>query len=184
MSKDKILLVESDPRVVEILVESLIRRFNCDITCVATAEDALDVEVVEPHSVIIADTILPNMDAFCLTERMKELADRPVFLMGEEPTAQEAISAMRAGASEFFVKPFEVTELLDAVQQALSKYRSIRTLRYRHERMRDLLRRVIRDRRNLNRRVELICRDLVGAHKRLVVRVLENEKSPKIRAAS
>ncbi len=41
--------------------------------------------------------------------------------------------------------------------------------------MRELVRRVIRERRDLNRRVELVCRDLVGAHRRLVTRVLSSE---------
>lgn len=184
MCKDKVLLVERDPRVVEVLVESLIRRFNCDITCVASAEDALDVEVVEPHTVVISDMALPAMDAITLTRRLKELSERTVILMGEQPDATEALEALRAGASDYFVKPFEVSALLDSVRRAMDSFREIRQRRRRYERMRQLLRRVIRDRRGLNRRVELICRDLVGAHKRLVVRVLENEKTLKVGANS
>jgi hypothetical protein len=39
--------------------------------------------------------------------------------------------------------------------------------------MRELVRHVIRERRDLNRRIELVCRDLVEAHRRLVHRVVE-----------
>jgi hypothetical protein len=40
----------------------------------------------------------------------------------------------------------------------------------------DEVRHVIRERRELNERVDLICRDLVGAHRRLVHRMLDREK--------
>jgi hypothetical protein len=40
------------------------------------------------------------------------------------------------------------------------------------QRLRRLLRRLLRERRELRQRTELICRDLVGAHRRLVDRVL------------
>ena len=182
MARDKILLVETDPRVVEMLVESFIRRFNCDITCVASAEDALDVEVVEPHTVVIADTKLPNMDAITLTQRMREFADRDVILMGDEPNAADALAVMRAGATDFFVKPFDISDLLGVVETSMHRYRRLSMQRRRTERMRGVLRHVLRDRRSLNRRVELICRDLVGAHKRLVVRVLERERTARVTA--
>lgn len=184
MARDKLLLVETDPRIVEMLVESFIRRFNCDITCVASAEDALDVEVVEPHTVVIADTNLPKMDALTLTQRMKEFAERDVILMGEQPNANALLAAMRAGATDFFVKPFDIGDLLAVTENAINRYRRLGMQRRRTERMRNVLRHVLRDRRSLNRRVELICRDLVGAHKRLVVRVLERERSTRITAGS
>lgn len=175
MPTEKILLVESNPRVVEMLVEAFVRRFNSNITCVASAEDALDVEMVEPHSIVLADTALPRMDAVLLAQRLRELADRPVILMGTDVSASDAIELMRAGASDFFRKPFEVGALLDSMQQAMQRHADARLMRYRYDRMRQLLRRVIRDRRQLNRRVDLICKDLVGAHKRLVLRVLDRE---------
>ena len=45
----------------------------------------------------------------------------------------------------------------------------------RYRRLRELVHRVIRERRDLNRRIELVCRDLVEAHRRLVHRVVESE---------
>jgi DNA-binding NtrC family response regulator len=176
MPGDKILLVESNPRIVEMLVDSFVRRFNCNITCVAGGEDALDVEMLEPHSIIVADCNLTGMDPITFTERMAELHDRPVILMDNEPTAGLVIEAMRHGVVDFFCKPFEVESLLQSMTRAMARHRETRARIQRYHKGRDLMRRVIRERRELNDRVELICRDLVGAHKRLVLRVLEQEE--------
>ncbi len=175
MAEVKILLVESNPRVVEMLVESFVRRFQANITCVSTAEDALDTDMLEPHNIVLADTALPGMDAVTLTLRLKELCDRPVILMGSDPTSAEVIEATRCGAEDFFPKPFEVEALLQAMARELDGYEQARQLAMRHRRLRALVKRVIRERRELHDRMELVCKDLVGAHKRLVMRVLDEE---------
>ena len=176
MSNDKILLVESNPRILEMLVDAFVRRFNCNITCVSTPEDALDVEMLEPHSLVVADTTSDGMDAITMASRLAELSDRPIILMGNSPTASDVIEAMRCGVVDFFPKPFEVENLLDSMQKALSGHASVRVQNQKYHRMRTLVRKVIRDRRGLNKRVELVCKDLVGAHKRLAVRVLDQTK--------
>ena len=177
MASDKILLVESNSRIIEMLVDAFVRKFNANITCVSTAEDALDVEMLEPHSIVVADTNLPGMDAITMTHRLCELAHRPIILMGDSPTTADVIDAMRCGAVDFFPKPFAVEQLLESMENELDSYREVRHMMQRHQKLRTLVRRVIRERRELNRRVELICKDLVGAHKKLVMRVLENENA-------
>ncbi len=172
----KILLVEPDPRLLEMLVESFVQRFDAHLTCVGSAEDALDVEVVEPHHIVVSELDLPVMDGLTMTQHLMDLADRPVILLAEEPGASQAIEAMRLGAVNLFPKPFAVSDLLDSMQQSLHKAQATHQMRAKHIRLRQLVRRVIRERRDLNKRIDLICRDLVGAHRRLVQRVLADEQ--------
>ena len=173
----KILLVEHNPGIIEMLIDAFVRRLEAQITCVATAEDALDVEIIEPHQIVVADTALPRMDAITLTRRLMDLQDRPVILMGREPNAAEIIAAMRSGAIDYFTKPFELDAMLTSVERAIERDNCVRSQTQRYHRMRHLVRRVIKERRELNERVDLICRDLVGAHKRLVLRVLDYENA-------
>jgi DNA-binding response OmpR family regulator len=115
MTLEKILLVEQNARIIEMLVESFVRRFNAHITCVASAADALDVEMFEPHSIAVIDTRIEDMDAITLAMRLRELGDRPVILMGSDPTTADVIEAMRCGVTDFFTKPFEIEALLDCM---------------------------------------------------------------------
>jgi DNA-binding NtrC family response regulator len=176
MTLEKILLVEQNARIIEMLVESFVRRFNAHITCVASAADALDVEMFEPHSIAVIDTRIEDMDAITLAMRLRELGDRPVILMGSDPTTADVIEAMRCGVTDFFTKPFEIEALLDCMARAIAAHRKRCAGIQRHDRTRRVLRRVIRERRALNERVELICKDLVGAHKRLTSRVMAREQ--------
>jgi DNA-binding NtrC family response regulator len=176
-SSDKILLVEDHPSIIEMLVEAFVRQFDANITCVPTAEDALDVAMVERHSVVVTETALPGMDGIALARQMLDLGGIPVILMDDDPDAAEVIAAMRAGVMDFFVKPFRVEDLLESVDRAIHAYHKACRMIRRQERLRDLSRRVVRERRELKERVELVCRDLVGAHKRLVLRVIENESA-------
>lgn len=158
--------------MVEILVASLVRRFDAHITCVADTESCLDVDMVEPHDLVISELGLGGSDGLELAGKLMSLGERPIILLADDVTCDEAIEAMRLGVSDLLRKPFPIAHLLDTAEQ-LSR---VHHLRQRHavkyRRMRELVRRVIRERRDLNRRIELICRDLVRAHRRLVDRVL------------
>jgi DNA-binding NtrC family response regulator len=171
----KVLLVEDDPRMLEMLVESFVSRLDANLTCVGNGEDALDVEMIEPHDVVVTELALPGLDGLTLAKHLMELSDRPVILLAEEPALSHAVEAMRLRAWDLFAKPFAIDELLSSTERALRKGHRDRAFRNKHRRQRQLLRQVLRERRDLNRRVDLVCRDLVGAHRRLVHRVLDQE---------
>lgn len=172
----KIMLVEPDAEVTEIVVRALSRRFDAYITCVSTAEDCLDTELLEPHDLVITDLDLAKDDGLYLAEQLFTLSARPVFVLADDPDRDDMVRAMGIGVRQMFVKPFPVGTLLDAADVSLRSYTLKRKQLIRHHRTRDLLRKIIRERRELNQRIDLICRDLVGAHRRLVNRVIEKEE--------
>jgi DNA-binding NtrC family response regulator len=176
MHAEKILLVERDPRLLELLVDLLVRRFSSSITCVSSAVDALDVEMLEPHSLAIVDMQDDCAEGLALAARLQELRDAPIILLADQPSTDVVLTALRIGTADFLPKPFDVEQLAASVERALQLGREYRQFRQRYHRMRALLRRVLRERRVLNDRVELICKDLVGAHRRLVQRFV-NERA-------
>ena len=171
----KILLVEPDPDMVDMLVGLLRRRFDAQVTCVDGAEACLHTDLYDPHDVVIAEWELEDSDGLQLTENLTILSPRPIILLADEPSSRDAIGAMRLGVRDLFVKPFPFEDLLDATARALAGHELKRQRAAKYHRMRDLVRHVIRERRDLNRRIELVCRDLVEAHRRLVHRVLALE---------
>jgi len=169
----KIMVVEPDSEILEILVAALSERFDAHLTCVDSAESCLDVEVVDPHDLIVAELDLPDTSGLDLAEQLMALSHRPVVLLADDPTTEQAIAALRLGVRDLFAKPFPVSRLLDASQHALCGHHMRREHAVKYHRMRSLVRTAIRERRELNKRIELVCRDLVGAHRRLAHRVLE-----------
>ncbi len=179
----KILLVEPDSTILEMMVDAIERRFDCQITCVADAEACLDVAAVERHHVIVTELELPTCDGLRLAEYISALGAGPIILLANEPTSEQVVEAMRNGIRDVYIKPFPITDLMDAIERVLhgSEVRRLHAAKYR--KMRDLVRRVIRERRDLNRRMELICKDLVGAHRRLVTKVAQSESKRAVRAS-
>lgn len=168
----KIMLVEPDPELLHMLVDGFTGRFDAHLTCVYDASACLDVELVDPHDLVVADFDLPDSDGLELTEHLSTLSPRPVILLAEDPEADDVLASLRLGVHDVLCKPFPLVELLDSADDALRDYVLHRQHTAKYHRMRELVRHVIRERRELNRRTELICRDLVGAHRRLVTHVL------------
>lgn len=173
----RIMLVEPDAELLELLVASLAMRFDAEITCVADAVSALDTELTDPHDLVIVEQSLSGTNGLELVEQLCSLSRRPVILLCDDPQSDDLIRAMRTGVRDAFRKPFAVEEFLDAAQRALYGFEVKRQSAVKYRRMREMVRRVIRERRDLNRRIELVCRDLVESHRRLARRVVEFQQS-------
>jgi len=166
------MLVESSPELVEMFVAAFAQRFDAHLTCVSTATACLDTEIINPHDLVIADLNLQHSDGVDLAGELCALSSRPVILTASKPTCTQIIEALRVGVKDVMVKPFPLIELMEAADRALIDYSMHRKHVARYHSMRGLVRRVLNERRSMTQRVELICRDLVGAHRRLVHRVL------------
>jgi len=175
--KPKILLVEPDAGLLELLASAFSRHVAAQVTCVNGASCCLDVEVGDPHDLVVVEWDLPDGSALDLAEQLATFStrERPVVLLAHRPTSRQIIRAMRLGVRDVFCKPFPLPRFLARCRQLLGEYDARRRHCAKYTRVRELLRYVIRERRELNRRTEFVCRDLVGAHRRLVHRVLAVE---------
>lgn len=173
----RFLVVTPEAEMTEMFVAALAGRFDAQITCVAAATTALDADLASPHDVIIADMDLGDFTGVQLAEQLMSLGTRPIILLGDDPLTEDVIEAMRLGVHDVLSKPFPMEQLLDAVQQAMHGAKVTQAHAAKYRTMRDLVRRVIRERRDLNKRIDLLCRDLVGAQRRLVQRVMAIEQT-------
>lgn len=173
----KILLVEPNPALVELLVASLSRRFDAYITCVARGDACLDVELLDPHDLVIAESSGAGTPGLELASQLASLGRKPLILLANDLSAEDVVAALRLGVHDVFEKPFPMGDLLDSAERALRERQTALRRVVKYNRMRNMVRQVIRERRDLNRRVELVCRDLVGAHRRLVHRVVGLQKA-------
>jgi len=173
----KILLVQPDPEAVEVLIGAFCRRFDALITCVADAESCLDTDMLEPHDLVVAEWDLEDASGLDLAEHLLTLRSRPVILLADDVDADDALQAMRLGVRDVFPRPISIDELLDSADRALRGHQLHRQHGIRYHRMRKLVRQVIRERRELHQRVDLICRDLVQAQRKLVHKVVARDAS-------
>lgn len=69
---------------------------------------------------VLCDVKMPELNGLELQSRLAGLDDTPLLLMSGDSGAREAVSAFRAGALDFLIKPIDADILLAALVSALS----------------------------------------------------------------
>ncbi|WP_434698608.1 sigma-54-dependent response regulator transcription factor FleR [Pseudomonas sp. D1-1] len=111
----KVLLVEDDRALREALADTLLLAGH-DYAAVGSAEEALLAVAREPFSLVVSDVNMPGMDGHQLLGLLRARQPQlPVLLMTAHGAVERAVDAMRQGAADYLVKPFEPKALLDLV---------------------------------------------------------------------
>lgn len=121
-SKKRILVVDDDPKIVELYEDLLGRDERFEIKAASTGYDAgLLTEAFRPH-LIILDYMLPDINGTVVCQRLRgnpELADTKVLCISGVINPDEVKQLMDAGANGFLKKPFQIKELMDRLNDLL-----------------------------------------------------------------
>lgn len=115
-----IYLIEDDPSQLESL-QSLLDFKGYVIKSFKSAKDFLNAKDIERPSILISDIHLPGQSGVELhKELLKRSIDIPVIFISGESTIQQSVDAMKQGAIEFLVKPFDINDLLNAIDKSIN----------------------------------------------------------------
>ena len=117
-----ILIVDDDP-VQRRLLESMVAKFGYAATAVDGGEQALDALTGpdgDRFALMILDLVMPDLDGMGVLARLRE-AERllPVIVQTAHGGIDTVVSAMRAGATDFVVKPLSPERLHVSIANAL-----------------------------------------------------------------
>jgi two-component system, NtrC family, response regulator AtoC len=119
--KVRVLVVDDE----EIVRESLSGWLEKDGYSVETAPDgrsALDRIQAEPWSIVLLDLKMPGMDGMQVLEETRKIRpDGVVVIMTAYATVDTAVSAMKNGAYDYLVKPFDPEELSLLIQKIVTQ---------------------------------------------------------------
>lgn len=117
MTAIKVLLVEDDRGLREALGDTLLLG-GYAYRAVGSAEEALEAVSEEVFGLVVSDVNMPGMDGHgLLAELRRRYPQLPVLLMTAHGAVERAVEAMRQGAADYLVKPFEPKALLGLVQR-------------------------------------------------------------------
>ncbi len=118
----KILIVEDDVILGELLQECLYRLEHERVRLCLTGQEAFNVIDEEAFDCAFVDLRLPDVDGIRLLTRIKELdPGLPVVMMSGFPTMGHTIEAMRKGASDFLTKPFTIQDVALTLQRIMKE---------------------------------------------------------------
>ncbi len=118
-----VVLIADDDPVQRRLLEAMTRRFGYQVESVESGEAALarlEAPHLSPIDCLILDLVMPDLDGMAVLERMKarNLAT-PVIVQTAHGSIEAVISAMRAGANDFVVKPVGAERLQISLRNAM-----------------------------------------------------------------
>ena len=123
MAKEKILVVDDEEDIIELLRFNLSRE-GFQVSSAASGEDALTLVRSEVPNLLLLDLMLPGMDGLEVTRRLKNNSntkDIPIVMLtakGEEP---DIVAGLELGADDYVTKPFSPRVLVARVRAVLRR---------------------------------------------------------------
>lgn len=121
MAKTRLLIVEDDPNLGQILKEYLEMK-GYDTTLCADGEAGLACYQQQGFDFCILDVMMPKKDGYTLAEDIrKENQEIPLLFLTAKSLKEDAIQGLKVGADDYITKPFSMEELLLRIQAILRR---------------------------------------------------------------
>jgi DNA-binding response OmpR family regulator len=117
----RLLVVEDEVRIAEILRKSL-RKAGFVVDAVALCADAKATLAVCPYDVVILDLGLPDGDGLMLLSELRSAGNQiPIIVLTARDAVEDRVGGLDAGADDYLVKPFAMTELIARTKALLRR---------------------------------------------------------------
>ncbi len=121
MQQPSILLVEDEEHLHEALKLNL-EMEGYEVDSVFDGQEALKKIQSAHYDLIILDIMLPSLDGFSITERMRLNNNQtPILILSAKNTSANRVQGLKLGADDYLTKPFNLEELLLRVAKLLQK---------------------------------------------------------------
>jgi two-component system OmpR family response regulator len=106
----RILIVEDEPDLLAGLAQAL-REEGYAVDTAADGENGLFNAEGTDYDAIILDVMLPGLDGWEILKRLRKIKKTPVLMLTARDQTRDRVKGLDAGADDYLVKPFDLTEL-------------------------------------------------------------------------
>ena len=115
MDKKKILVVEDEKAISDILVFNL-QREGYDTLAAYDGAEGLRCALEEAPDLILLDVMLPEMDGFEVCRRVRAEKDTPIIMLTAREEETDKVMGLELGADDYIVKPFDTKEVIARIK--------------------------------------------------------------------
>ena len=115
-----ILVVDDDDRIRALLAQFL-RERDFRVSTAPDGQAALQLADPMQFDLVILDVMMPGLDGFSVTEKLREASQTPILLLTARGEPADRIKGLSLGADDYLPKPFEPEELILRVQAILRR---------------------------------------------------------------
>ena len=116
----RILLIEDDPRLAEMVSEYL-GEAGFQVSTAATGGAGLAQLGREPYDALVLDLMLPDIDGLEVCRQLRATSDTPVLMLTARGDTMDRVVGLEIGADDYLPKPFEPRELLARLKAILRR---------------------------------------------------------------
>ncbi len=120
-SKKKILIVDDEPSIQDLLVFNLEKEGYKTITA-SDGEEGVSLALSQNPDLILLDVMLPKADGLTVCKRIRQtLSKTPIIMLSAKGEEIDKILGLEIGADDYMTKPFSIRELIARVKANLRK---------------------------------------------------------------
>ncbi len=120
--RTRILIIEDDPTVSEVVVRYLARE-GFEVEAVLDGKEGLQRALADPPDLIVLDIMLPGLDGLEVFRRVRERIPVPIVLLTALGEETDRVLGLDLGADDYITKPFSPRELTARVKSVLRRAR-------------------------------------------------------------
>ncbi len=126
-TRAKILIVDDEPDYAN-TIQCRLEWYHYKVTTAANGKEALEKAADEKPDLILLDTSMPVMSGHEMLERLRkhpDLKNIPVIMVTVLCEPQDIATASSYGIADYVVKPFDFTELIEKIANALENKKTL-----------------------------------------------------------
>ena len=116
----KILIVEDDKEINKILITYLMDN-NYDVISVYDGKEASERGRKETFDLVLLDLMLPYKNGETVIKELRENSDIPIIVISAKSEKEAKLEALRIGADDYILKPFDLDEVLVRIEVVLRR---------------------------------------------------------------
>ncbi|MDQ3624695.1 MAG: response regulator, partial [Verrucomicrobiota bacterium] len=107
----RILIVEDEPRLLRNLAKAM-REAGYAVDTADAGDEGLYKAESFGYDALVLDVMLPRLDGWEVLERLRKQKQTPVLMLTARDATRDRVRGLDAGADDYLVKPFDLSELL------------------------------------------------------------------------
>ncbi|MDI6693809.1 MAG: response regulator [Anaerolineales bacterium] len=127
----KRLLIVDDEKIYQMMIAHAVKPLEFEVHVTDDGEKALQVANQNPPDVMIADVLMPKLNGYELTRRLRRdprFAHIPIMILTAQADLNNKLEAFEAGADDFMSKPFEPAELVARLNVLLRRSEPVKII--------------------------------------------------------
>ncbi|MDS4022124.1 MAG: response regulator [Candidatus Competibacter sp.] len=121
MEKTRILLVEDEPDLAQVLVDYLVRD-GFDASVEGNGTEALVRIQRTPPDLLLLDLMLPGLDGLSILREVRKFTDLPVIMVTARVEEIDRLIGLELGADDYVCKPYSPREVVARVKAVLRRW--------------------------------------------------------------